>query len=293
MRSSRWEASAFALACDMVLSMRRLTTLELIEVLSSARADGEGKEAHASTRGIVDTIIKATGIMQVFDFGDFDQLSGSVDTTLAAELWHRKLLRPPFPVTMMTFKTRGNRITLIVMDDIEVEDNAKGYGCRHGTAFALITQHGEEGDGHYAVADAFTWFEVPDGLHVKAGAVELSKCEGETDESFQQYTLTAAARLMTLCMLLNTKGVPRRYEPEPIKLNKKRALTGKPPLSAVTYIDLSRVSLGGTGHGGEKCMHLRRGHIRHYTDGSAVWVRDCVVKAEGEMKVRERYQIRK
>lgn len=267
--------------------MKRLTAFELVALLKAVMPHGKTAEDLA-TGHIISTAITASEKMQVFDFGNLEHVSNAVDKKLAAELWHKKLLRLPFPVTQLTYRTDRNRLTVLALDDVDIEDD-EGLNKSY-TAFLLLTHHSD--DWRTTTPDAFVWFDVPDGEHVAAGALKLTECPGESRKSFQNYCVTAVARVITLCMLLNTKGIPKRYEPAPVKLNKKRAANGKPPISAVTYIDLSHMTSGHGGGSGEKSMHLRRGHMRHYEDGSTTWVRHCVVKAEGTIKVRERYQLR-
>jgi hypothetical protein len=257
--------------------MSRLTLAEIDRVLAATTSEPE-----------VVTAIRA-GLRtdyQVFDFGVTDNIA-IPDKTLMHELWAKRLLRMPFKRCVFTFMVHGIRVHLVVNDDVEV-----AYGDAEPTAgttlFAIVAQRGDD-----VRADAVTWFRTATADNIEVGASVLTECENETDLSFRMYTMACVARLMALCMLLNTKGVPKRYEPAPERLNKKRARTGKPPLSAVTYVDLTKVTdgYGGSGKGGEKSMHLRRGHIRHFDDGSITWVRDCIVKADGELKKREKYQV--
>lgn len=224
---------------------------------------------------------------QVFDFGQIDHVE--VDRSLTAELWHRKLLRTPFEKVVYTFKRQHVRIYLIIAYGIMIEQHSR---MEDDCTALIVMSQSERG----LRADAVSWFKIPDGENVLCGSRSLSSCDGETDESFKEYTLACLSHVMTLSMLLNTKGVPKRtecYGPES-PINVKRARSGKPPLSTVTYVDLSKIAMAGhaSGGGGTKSMHLRRGHLRHYDDGSVTWVRDTIVKADGDLKMRERYQIK-
>jgi hypothetical protein len=269
--------------------LRRMVPQELMVAahLDVHRYTSKDEATRNNSRVILGNFDRSVKDVQVFDFGQFETAT-FVDREMAAQLWSRKLLRLPFPTTLLTFKARGNRIYIFAKDDCEVQmqGGLSETGC---TAFLLFTQH----DARIA-CDAFVWFTVPDGEHVSAGATPLSDCPGETDETFRAYTLTAVARLMALCMVLNTKGIKKHTEPVPVKLNAKRARSGRSPLPSVTYIDVASLAQSAqrTGTGREMPMHFRRGHIRHYDDGTVTWVRDTIVKADGELKTRARYQVR-
>lgn len=267
---------------------KRLTLEELRKLLYEVRFlpdnTRSGREAMRSMS--VNAMTALDRDPQVFDFGNTAGLQ--IDQSMAATLWNKKLLRLPFPVSIFTFKPNEARITILAMQDVEI---GVGDQLESGlTGFFIVSQSGE----WVRRPDAFVWFDVPNGDHVKLGASVLTPCSGETDESFQSYCLQCVAKVMQLSLLLNTKGIVKRFEPAPAKLNAKRARSGKPPLDSVTYVDLNHLNFGGSGEGkgGERSMHFRRGHIRHYNDGSVTWVRDTIVKADGELKKRERYQIK-
>lgn len=221
---------------------------------------------------------------QIFDFGRSQP--PRLEQTMAAELWHKGLLKLPFPVTVFTIIPHNTRMTFLAFQDVNVE--VPGRAMVEGvTGILVMTQPGVNR------VDGFTWFSLPKADLLSTGAVCLSECEGETDESFQSFMMGCVAMVLRLSILLNTKGLKKRHEPVPVKLNQKRARSGKPPLDAVTYINLDGVSNStGSTNEREMPMHLRRGHIRHYDDGSVTWVRDTIVKADGPLKDRVRYQIR-
>lgn len=276
----------------------RLTIQEMQNLLASTTVAPLTPNAGFINSVLASGLRALKGKPQVFDFGRTPALPMS-DRKFAAQLWHRKLLRPPFPITIFTYFTGHARLTILIIDDatIIVDGNEEMQGC---TGALLISQplvEAEPTPGTFlARVDAFTWFRVTNEENIQTGASVITECEGETDETFRGYTLSGVAKVMDLSMLLNTKGIPKRSEPVPVKLNQKRARSGKPPLDAVTYVDLSRLTTtsnhpgSSAGHG--KSMHLRRGHIRHYDDGSVTWVRDAIIKAEGQLKERARYQVR-
>jgi hypothetical protein len=261
--------------------VKRLTFPELRSVLLNSNSDQNPED-------LLKPMLKGLEESQVFDFGQLEgDFFDNVDRELTAELWHRRLLRLPFKRVVFVFKKYGVRFYFVGVDDSLVQFDKED--TQTATAFAIVTQRDDD-----TRADAFCWFTVPDTKHISAGATELSWVPAETSTTFKEFSLGSMSTLMNLCMLLNTKGVPKRHEPAPIRLNVKRQRQGKPPLPSVTYVDLDRVSFAGSvreGGGGIKSMHLRRGHIRRFDDGTVTWVRDCIVKADGDLKQRERYQL--
>ena len=252
--------------------MKRLTLSEFREVLPE----------ESDMKAIVDETC------QMFDFGQEVEIDNDAD--LIADLWHRKLLRPPFDRCVFTFSRNRFRLYLCAAYGVKV---AQPEGdVDDVTVIVVVTQHEpKDGDDAWA-ADVVGWFKATGETNIMLGGAALSECEGETTESFRNFTSWCIGRFMRLCMLLNTKGVPQRHEPVPRKLNAKRARQGKPALSAVTYVNLTRLNAhSANGEGGHKATHWRRGHIRRYDDGSVTWVRDCIVNADGDLKQRERYQV--
>lgn len=266
----------------------RLTLQELAHLFMTGGADPTDLPVHETLLQGRRFIEHPTQRPQIFDFGRMNRTNA--DIQMSTELWSRRLLRLPFPTTIFTFAPHESRITLVVLEDATVETETKPVkGC---TAFFIISQF----LGKPPRLDAFSWFTVPREGYVETAATELSRVAGESDDSFKHFTLACTSKVIGLSMILNTKGIRKRHEAVPLKLNQKRARSGKPPLDAVTYVDLTgspyHASASQEGKGGEKAMHFRRGHIRHYDDGSATWVRDTIVKAEGQLKERVRYQVR-
>lgn len=104
--------------------------------------------------------------------------------------------------------------------------------------------------------------------------------------------------VLGLSMVMCTKGVPTRVEEASTKLNAKRVRNGKEPLVRVTHVDTQAYyqALENTAKGGTHASpvpHLRRGHIRHYANGSTVWIRDCLVncRSAAEAAARDHYEV--
>ncbi len=101
-----------------------------------------------------------------------------------------------------------------------------------------------------------------------------------------------------MTMILATKGVGIRREPAPAKVNAKRERAGKPAYPAVTHVDtrayfdaMRRTALGGT-HA-SPVPHLRRGHVRTYSDGRRTWVRSALVNCRSveDAQARDHYAV--
>jgi len=252
---------------------------------SSKRTSIEFETDDAKER-VVKTFCAVTNRAQTFDFGRMDNLP-NVDRKLAAELWRAKLLQLPYPETIFTW-TIGEgddeiRITLVCANEIEI--SSPGQLPQSSCAYVALGQAKDQP----LIAQGFGWFSIQNDRELLFGCICLH--EGANEEVFSDSMLRCCLRLLTLSMALNIKGLKRHNEPAPIKLNEKRARSGKPPIDAVTRIDLTPLHdhWCGKGSGGEKAMHWRRGHIRHFADGSQSWVRDCLVKSDGELKERTAY----
>ncbi len=111
----------------------------------------------------------------------------------------------------------------------------------------------------------------------------------------------ALQELILLTCMLQAKGVETRLEPAPVKLNKARAKKGRLPIQDIRTV-LIRVGdrvVTPSGHDvkgthASPRLHWRRGHIRHFTDGSITNVRPCLVgdPSLGEVK-HEGYVVRR
>ncbi|HEX7324317.1 MAG TPA: hypothetical protein VF292_03045 [Rhodanobacteraceae bacterium] len=84
--------------------------------------------------------------------------------------------------------------------------------------------------------------------------------------------------------------------PDP-KVNAKRLRKGKHPLLATSVLMLDvptthHDGAPGTGHHASPRQHLRRGHIRHLTDGRRIWINACVVGAARDGMQAKDYALR-
>ena len=112
--------------------------------------------------------------------------------------------------------------------------------------------------------------------------------------------------LAASCMVLSTKGIKVRIEEPSPKLNAKRLRQGKPLLRAVTFVDArtyyeaaARTVQGG--HHASPVPHLRRGHIRHLTDGrkfrdgrTEKWINSMLINCQSLSDIhppRDHYEV--
>lgn len=238
------------------------------------------------------------GEMQVFEFGEVGDVLAEDVPQLHADLWIERRLRLPFPACLFRMKVDGVRCYVFLREfdglafkpvlgkaTLEPSDESQ-------TVINMVVASQLETrlfDGFQPSVWSIFDF-VKEGLAIQFGEFD----DDHTVEENQAMASCFAKLTLELCMMLNTKGVERKHEPQPHRLNAKRARSGKPPLTSVTYVNVDayvKASGHKGGGGGTKSMHLRRGHIRRYDDGSTVWVRDTIVKADGQLKQRERYEI--
>lgn len=116
--------------------------------------------------------------------------------------------------------------------------------------------------------------------------------------------LTSA--VLTCLMILSTDGVGQETVTPPEKLNRARVKSGKKPIPphrrvlSGPYVTALMAKQGGRseGKGGTHASpipHLRRGHMRTYTSGMKVFVRDCLVNVTDEARAqfqRTHYAVR-
>lgn len=98
-----------------------------------------------------------------------------------------------------------------------------------------------------------------------------------------------ASMAFAICSLLMSRNTYVDAEPAPEKLNKKRALKGKPPITEVRHIKIrTDERLVARGHQGgshaSPVMHWRRGHMRRLESGKLVPVAPTIVNASDEHK---------
>lgn len=127
----------------------------------------------------------------------------------------------------------------------------------------------------------------------------VSTALGERDpKQASMHVGSLADGVVGLSMILNTKNIPTRVEHPSAKLNAKRASNGKPPLVRVTHVDSAKYheavkNTRGGGTHASPAPHLRRGHLRTYSDGHKVWIKDMLVncRSVSELKNRDHYEV--
>lgn len=106
--------------------------------------------------------------------------------------------------------------------------------------------------------------------------------------------------LFHLLVHLSCRNVETVYNPAPAKLNKKRLLKGKLPLTGFRTVVISpfnnkKYLNGGNSSGGDKRPlreHLRRGHIRKYESGIKIWINNAIICAgRGRDGVKKIYKM--
>lgn len=120
------------------------------------------------------------------------------------------------------------------------------------------------------------------------------------EQSFQQVLVDChdeASMATQACAVLNCQNIQTETIDPPIKLNRNRAKTNKPPLFSYHILQVSEKTLQSTttGHSGSHRSprsHLRRGHIRRLKDRN-IWVRSSMINANNSNgSVSKDYQIK-
>jgi len=87
-------------------------------------------------------------------------------------------------------------------------------------------------------------------------------------------------QIKSICIALDADVATHTVIRASVKLNEKRAKSGKIPLLDYRVVDLSRrhriANISSGNSGTKKRLHFRRGHWRHY-DESKTWVKWCLV----------------
>lgn len=85
-------------------------------------------------------------------------------------------------------------------------------------------------------------------------------------------------QVFALAIVLDADVASAQKVDAPAKLNKKRELSGKPPLMSYHVVDLNKkrrrviVNDGQGGTHSSPRLHLRRGHTRTYKTGQTIWI---------------------
>lgn len=233
---------------------------------------------------------------QVFEFHGFRD--DGEQFPYVTELFASGLIETPYPTVVYRFGPAGARAVLAVD---RYTDDAQRY---------RFTMYGEMRDSHdfQRLCDGsfrFTYkgdvpaidvgFKLSPFMKHQREIVEANGRSGEDFTDSMKHVLLSS--FLHCSLVLSTEGIPRRVEDAPVRLNAKRARTGKPRIPTVTHIDFAaylRAAAVEPGHHASPVPHLRRGHIRRFEDGRKTWVKPCIVNASEDVKVtkRDAYQVR-
>lgn len=87
-------------------------------------------------------------------------------------------------------------------------------------------------------------------------------------------------QIRAICIALDAEVATSSVVRAPHKLNEKRERSGKPKLADFHVVDLTRrhrvAGQSGSGTGGKKRLHFRRGHWRHF-ETTKTWIKWCLV----------------
>lgn len=107
--------------------------------------------------------------------------------------------------------------------------------------------------------------------------------------------------LLQMCSVLNCSNVRHELVKEPKFINMKRMQKGEPRLDSyrilmvtdeekVRYDHEDRGEPGWTGQ--HRRQHVRRGHIRRYQTGRAIWINQMIVGKHNPVKAHKDYKVR-
>ena len=98
------------------------------------------------------------------------------------------------------------------------------------------------------------------------------------------------------CCVLNCSNIEMISTKDNKYLNKTRELKGKTPFFQYNVLQVSKKSYESNSTGIEKTSprsHLRRGHIRRYSDGKQIWVKPSVINPGVGQAIKKDYDLRK
>lgn len=241
--------------------------------------------------------------------------------------------RLPYPITALEYHCKyegtdnfddryeercSKRIALCVETEAIMEHTSM-LSHMHTTRF-----HNEEpGDGFYVMPIAYSdaqeiWCPPPAAMFFPRGGnarlhTEAKMCvlplgsasygHYPVEERKTRIARDLADESIAVCHLLMALALDHgRHEvlPSPVKLNKKRAKRGKPPLYEYKVLDIvadvlqGPVSASKPHQGGSHAsprMHKRRGHVRRLTSGKQTWVRNAIIGKPSRGQVIKDYAV--
>jgi len=242
-----------------------------------------------------DTLVRSAGLYvlskgEMFDFGHLNKDFIPDNSQYGINLFHHKKIK--FPYSYQVFHS-----TYDAYDDTLESD--KVFKDLKGVIFHIfnVIYVKEDTQYYYMIEIRFTCLRNVFVVQIKI--VGKSKLELKDDKSEVQYligqedykrlneeqvffTLTSIEVPVALNYALNIRGISAKRE-DYSKLNKTRVKCGKMPIPAYNKIDLTTYIRACSNHNDHTSdrnsprPHLRRGHIRHFSDGSTSWIRDTVV----------------
>jgi hypothetical protein len=242
----------------------------------------------------------------VFNFGVLENDVIKDTSHRAYPLLNKGYLPAPFPVWVGAHEF-----------PMQVEE----HGVFHPIWCVYVIRHGE--DGTFTATELWMRGRGRDCLYAIAGHLTVQPAgerwwgegiAGLPNDTLPDYGGIQDA-VLTMLMLLNTRGLPVTHHSPAPKLNAARVRSGKPPLPSHWSVDTSIYTTAmretdrrpapraGTpaGSHASPVPHLRRAHMRNMTNGVTVPVRECVVglRSNGEVDdnanpfARSHYEVRR
>jgi len=285
-----------------------------VEFAHALRRFSEDQSQSDEQRVFWSALAASAARAQVFDFGRMPDAVVRSEAIRGAQFWSAGFLRLPFPSSLFWYTIDLDRDSDQPLREHHIDKYRYATLCVDVAAVGGFPQLPENKPSVLAVdfmvvppefrvtQSARTTMAVSCAGHIcdcdegRYRGVAYYSCVDSKHNSTMLGSL--ADGMISMCMILSTRGVPTRVAEPPVRLNAKRARSGKPPLVRVTHVDTGlyyrALAEADRPRGTHKSPvpHLRRGHIRRLPSGDT-WVRDAVVNARSsaEVEARDHYDV--
>ncbi len=210
---------------------------------------------------------------KIFDFGEIDILSIKEIYLDAKECIDHGLLRFPFEKSAFQIKMPTTGTSMIFVTDVsggEFRMFQLFENDTHLPYFDIVTKIGGGGTVHF----------FP---HTNESGVRAFQSELRAGFDLKREINLLFILVISLLMLLNTRGVSTERQEPNKEHNRLRRARGKAPIPAYNIVKISPIRGHGVSDdhscGSPKRTHYRRGHRRTYQNGRQIWIRPMLINA--------------
>lgn len=249
---------------------------------------------------------EAVRLGRMIDFGHLSNATIKAGSARGGPLWNSDALVMPFSQPWILYHTweEGPSVYLVSPgenpgDAFEICEFSAMTFDEAGKLLAV----GDRGLFERSHNDGYAVRVIPATYRYLPGAHEFF---GDTTPELAAAS-NLADPLMAALLILNTRNIRRETIKVKDSLNKARARSGKPPIPPydmvhsapyVTAMNGGNARARGVDRGGTHASpipHIRRGHMRHYDNGKASFVRDTLVNVEDKARanfLRTHYEVK-